>query len=167
MQFTKVPGEGLRVDLENDEAELLRRLTGELRLLLEADVPAGDAVKQRLFPAAYQDPDDAEEFKALVGDDLHAVKSESLRTVTERLGKSGPLVSSIPEEETTAWLTLLTDLRLAIGTRMEVDEAKMETELDEDDPEAPAMSVLHWLGWVQESMLRALAQQPDDEGEER
>lgn len=160
MRFIKVPDEGLRVELENDEAELLRRLTDELRLLLEADVPSTDAVKQRLFPAAYQDPEDAEEFNALVGDDLHAVKSESLRAVTERLGKSGPLTSSIPDEETTAWLTLLTDLRLAIGTRLEVDEAKMETELDENDPEAPAMSVLHWLGWVQESILRALTDSP-------
>lgn len=164
MKFTKVPSEGLRVELGNDEAELLRRLTDELRLLLEADVPDTDAVKQRLFPAAYQDPDDTEEFRALTGDDLHAVKIESLRAVTERLGKSGPLVSSIPDDETTSWLTLLTDLRLAIGTRMQVDEAKMETELDEDDPEGPAMSVLHWLGWVQESMLSALSEQPGDEG---
>ena len=156
MQFTNVPGEGLRIELQADEAELLRRLTDELRLLLEADVPDSDAVKQRLFPAAYKDEEDAEEFRSLVGDDLHAVKVESLRMVTERLGKSGPLLSSIPEDETTAWLTLITDLRLAIGTRMGVDETKMETELDEDDPEAPAMSVLHWLGWVQESMLRAM-----------
>ena len=160
VRFAKVEGEGLRIELGGDEAELLRRLTGELRLLLEADVPDTDVVKQRLFPAAYLDPEDTEEFRNLVGDDLHAVKVESLRAVTERLGKSGPLVSSIPDDETTSWLTLLTDLRLAIGTRMDVDEAKMEADLDEGDPEAPAMSVLHWLGWVQESMLRALTETP-------
>ena len=158
MRFTNVSDEGLRIELERDEAELLRRLIAELRLLLEAEVPDSDVVKKRLFPPAYEDTEDADEFRSLVGDDLHAAKVEALRSVSERLGPSGALVSSIPPDETTAWLILLTDLRLAIGTRMDVDEAKMEEELDPEDPEAAAMSVMHWLGWVQESMLTALGQ---------
>lgn len=158
MQFTNVSGEGLRIELERDEAELLRRLIAELRLLLEADVPDSDTVKKRLFPPAYEGEEDAAEFRSLVGDDLHAVKTEAVRSVSERLGPSGGLISSIPPEEATAWLILLTDLRLAIGTRMDVDEAKMEREFEPGDPDAAAMSVMHWLGWVQESMLAALAQ---------
>ena len=158
MRFTNVAGEGLRIELGGDEAELLRRLIAELRLLLEADVPDSDIVKKRLFPPAYEDAEDAEEFRSLVGDDLHAAKIEALRAVSERLGPAGPLMSSIPPDETTAWLILLTDLRLAIGTRLDVDEAKMEQEPEPADPEAAAMSVMHWLGWVQESMLTALGQ---------
>lgn len=156
MQFTNVPGEGLRIELESDEAELLRRLIAEYKLLLEADVPDTDPVKKRLFPDAYEDSGESDEFRSLVGDDLHTVKTESMRAVGERLGRSGPLSTFIPEDEITAWLTLATDLRLAIGTRMDVDEEKMSTELDPDHPDAPAMSVMHWLGWMQESMLGAL-----------
>jgi hypothetical protein len=51
---------------------------------------------------------------------------------------------------------LLTDLRLAIGTRLDVTEEKMSDDIDPDDPEAAALSVLHWLGWVQGTILEAI-----------
>jgi hypothetical protein len=53
------------------------------------------------------------------------------------------------------WLRTINDIRLTIGTRLEVDETKMAAELDERDPEAPALAVLHWLGWLQESFLES------------
>ena len=165
MQFTNFAGEGVRVELELDEARLMRGLIDEMRTLLEAEIPDSDAVKQRLFPAAYEDEAQANEFRGLVQDDLHRTKLETLRAVSDRLGRTGPLVSAIPPEEVTQWLTLITDLRLAIGTRLDVDETKMETDLDPEHPDAPAMSVLHWLGWMQESLLRAITEtEPTREG---
>jgi hypothetical protein len=155
VRFANFAGEGVQVELELDEARLLRGLIDEMRTLLEADIPDTDAVKQRLFPAAYEDEAQANEFRELIQDDLHRTKLETLRAVSDRLGKTGPLVSAIPPDEVAQWLTLMTDLRLAIGTRLDVDETKMETDLDPEHPDAPAMSVLHWLGWMQESLLRA------------
>lgn len=160
--FELIPDEGLRVDLERGETRLLRELLAEMKLLLEADIPPTDPVLKRLFPEASDDPDEAAFYRDLVGNELKAGKVEALRLVTERLGTRGPVETSIPEEEWDAWLSLLTDMRLAIGTRLQVTEEKMEEELDPEHPDAPAMSVLHWLGWVQGSMLAAIQGEDDD-----
>jgi len=155
VSFGNVPREGLRIHLDLDEARLLRELLSEMKMLLEADLPQEDVTK-RLFPDAYEDEAESRAYKDLVGDELRAAKLAALRTVSERLGRRGPLNASLPHEEVDAWLTLLTDLRLAIGTRLGVTEEKMDAEVDPDDPDARALSVLHWLGWVQGSMLEAL-----------
>ena len=54
------------------------------------------------------------------------------------------------------WLATLTDLRLALGIRLGVDEERMGAEVDPSAPDAAAMTVLHWLGWVQEGIIHAL-----------
>ena len=58
-------------------------------------------------------------------------------------------------EQADAWLGCLNDLRLVLGTRLEVTE---DTELDlrRDDPRAQALTVYGWLGWLQESLLEAM-----------
>jgi hypothetical protein len=154
--FRLIPEEGLRARLDAEEAGLLRELIAEMNTLLEAEVPRADAVKKRLFPDAYEDREEAEKYQDLVGDDLVQRKKEALRIVRERIGSHGSVETSIPEPEIPEWLALLTDLRLAIGTRLEVDDAKMEAEFDPNDPNGPAISVLHWLGWIQSAMLEAI-----------
>lgn len=156
VRFELMQGEGLRTQLGDDEAAFLRGMTDEMKLLLEADIPPQDPVMKRLFPDAYEERADSDAFRELVGDDLKAHKREALRVVTDRLGKIGPLVTSIPEDEIPSWLSVLTDLRLAIGTRLDVTEEMMATELDLEDPDAPALSALHWLGFIQGSILEAL-----------
>ena len=54
---------------------------------------------------------------------------------------------------------MLTDIRLALGTRFDVTQEKMSHELDPNDPEAPGMSVLHWLGWVQEMLIEIVTEE--------
>jgi len=56
------------------------------------------------------------------------------------------------------WLRCLTDVRLALGTRLEVDEDdEVRWELLGDDDPAKAMhDVYDWLGFVQETLLRSL-----------
>lgn len=155
--FRWVESEGLRAQLDADETALLRELLDEMRRLLDADIPRADPVRSRLFPDAYEDSADASDYHALVGDELMEAKKEALRVVRERIGQSGSLRTSIPDEEIPSWLALLTDLRLAIGTRLDVTQEKMEAELDPSDPDTPAMSVLHWLGWIQGSILEEIA----------
>ena len=149
--------DGLHVRLDETEAGILRELAGEMRLLLEADIPAGDDVMERLFPRAHENDDDENAYRELVGNELRDVKQEALRTVGTRLGTEGPMDSTLPDGEIHEWLRLINDMRLAIGTRLDVDEAKMEKEYDPEDPEGPALSVLHWLGWLQGSILEEMA----------
>lgn len=150
-------GTGIRVVLENQEAGILRELAKEMRLLLEADIPRSDDVLQRLFPEAYEDDEDERNYQELIGDELRAAKVAALRNVEDALGDKGEIDVELSASDADEWLRFLNDVRLAIGTRLEVDEEKMGREFDPRDPEAPALSVLHWLGWLQGTMLEELA----------
>ena len=151
-------GRGGRVELQLDEddAGLLRSLVGEMLMLLEADVPDVDPVKRRLFPDAYDDPENERSFRELTGDDLQSAKREAVVAVRDTLGTAGPVDVDLGPDDVGTWLRLLTDLRLAIGVRLEVTEETMAAEIDPNDRNAGALSVLHWLGWVQGSILERI-----------
>lgn len=155
-RFDALPGSGVRLRLERDEAELLRRLIGEMRGLLRESPERTDPVINRLFPEAYESPEDEEAYRELVGDDLHTEKLQALDEVEEMLGPRGKADVHLDADRVGGWLAMLTDLRLAIGTRLEVDEEQMASEPRPDDPKAPAMSAMHWLGWIQEGILQKL-----------
>ena len=145
----------IALQLEAHEADLLRSLLAEMRTLLEADIPQ-DAIKERLFPRAFDQDDDESSFRSLVGDDLAAAKRQAVADVGTTLGEAGPVEVSLEPAQVETWLRLLTDLRLAIGTRLEVTEEVMGAEVDPSHPDAAALSVLHWLGWIQGSILERL-----------
>ena len=144
------------LDLDETEATLLRSLLSEMQMLLEADVPDSDDVKTRLFPRAYESDENEQNFRDLTASDLSDVKLDTLRQVRDAVGEEGAVRVDLEPDDVGAWLRLLTDLRLAIGVRLDVTEETMSREFDEDDPNAPALSVLHWLGWVQGSIIERI-----------
>ncbi|MDQ3767442.1 MAG: DUF2017 domain-containing protein [Actinomycetota bacterium] len=152
-RFKRAPDNAVRVRLGADEAELLRRLASEMRTMLDSHV-SGDPVVQRLFPDAHLSPEEAADFRALTEDDLSAAKRSALDRVTRNLETEGRLDVTLGQADVDAWLSVLTDLRLAIGTRLEVTEELMSEDVDPSDERAPALATLHWLGWVQEMLLR-------------
>jgi hypothetical protein len=147
-------GPSIRLKLRDYERSLLQGLLGEMRLLLEADLPKVDPVTARLFPDAYEETADQEAYQDLVGDQLRRDKLRALESVENCVEGEGELTLRLSDEDANTWLTVVNDLRLAIGTRLDVTEERMEEEIDENDPDGPALSALHWLGWVQESILR-------------
>ena len=117
-----------------------------------------DPALARLLPDAYGDDDQAAaDFRRYTEADLRAGKRANaavvLTTLAPYLDKGGKL--ALDREQADAWLGCLNDLRLVLGTRLEVTE---ETELDlrRDDPRAQALTVYGWLGWLQESLLEAM-----------
>jgi hypothetical protein len=148
-------GDQLRLRLEPGEAEVLRQLIDELLDVLRRE-EADDRVSQRLFPDAYDSAEDTAAYNELVSDQLRRDKIGSLRGVRNDLGRDGVDIT-LSRQSSERWLTALTDLRLALGTRLEMTEQKMAADLDPQDPQAPWLAVLHWLGWVQESMLQAIS----------
>ena len=162
-EVRREPTGEIRFELEEYEADLMRQLLDEMRTLLEADVPPSDAVLRRLFPDAFEDEDQASAYRELIGDELHDRKTAALRTARETVGVGGSVSAALDDEQVDRWLALLTDIRLAIGTRLDVTEERMAAELDSADPDAAALSVLHWLGWLQESMLAAISDETDDD----
>ena len=150
--FERTPT-GVELSLDIFEARLLRGLLDEMARLLQQEASIEDAVVDRLFPAAYAAPEDAQAFAELVGEELKDGKLAAVSSLAATLGGDGATVARIATDETDSWLTVLTDLRLALGTRLEVTEEKMSEQLDPGDPEAAGMSVLHWLGWLQEMLI--------------
>jgi hypothetical protein len=148
---------GISIKLEGDEASLLERLADEMQLLLRDEPSPADPVMKRLFPDAYEDPEDQAQYRELMGDSLAEGKRTALAKMKESLaGRSDDRVV-LEGDAVEAWLSTLNDMRLAIGTRLDVTEEVMNAELDPDDPETGALAVLHWLGWVQEAVLREIS----------
>ena len=61
----------------------------------------------------------------------------------------------VTEEQLLAWMGAVNDLRLVLGTRLDVSE-DME-EMDPDDPDAPLFEVYDYLAWLLENIVAALA----------
>jgi hypothetical protein len=138
-----------RLRLSEAERELLRALPEELLALLETD--PGDPALRRLRPTAYEDDAGSEEeFRRLVGDELEEGRREALRLVAETSGRD-----RLTAEELDAWLRALTDLRLALGTRLDVDEGTYAREIRDDHPQAYELSVFAYLSWLQEAAVEA------------
>jgi hypothetical protein len=146
--------DSLKIKLNADEAALLRQVVAEI-----TDVIAGEEatpVHDRLFPDAFEDPEESKKYNTLVRDELKTHKLSALNSMRNTLGDSGRVSATLSAGEAHLWLTALTDIRLAIGVRLDVSEEDMGREPDPADPDGLALVVLHWLGWLQETMVENL-----------
>lgn len=143
-------GEGdFRLRLSDGERELLRALPGELSALLGAET--GGPELRRLFPPAYERDEEGEaEYRRLMADELLEGRRAALRLVEKTAGRD-----RLTPEELDAWLRALNDLRLVLGTRLDVTEETYETELDAAHPQAYELSVYAYLSWLQEQLVAA------------
>jgi hypothetical protein len=138
-----------RLRLPREERELLRSLPGQLRALLETDDPS----LSRLHPPAYADEEDAEEFRRLVGGELLAGRREALRVVEETVD-----AERLSEDQLDSWLRALNDLRLVLGTRLDVTEESYAEAIDPRDPRAAELTLFAYLSWLQEQAVAAMAE---------
>lgn len=161
------------VELVRDEAPEPAGSSDPLESLLDLDGPLTtpeDPVLARLLPDAYaEDAEAAAEFRRYTERGLRDQKAEQGRRVIADLEEAGlaPQVDAEDEdveldlgaEQSEAWLRCLNDVRLALATRLEVEEGDEEywESLPDDDPRAFMRDVYDWLGYVQESLVRALA----------
>lgn len=122
----------------------------------EAVRPADPALA-RLFPDAYTDPEEADEFRRFTQRDLRAGKLANLEVAATTLARPNP--TQLSADECQAWLVAINDLRLALGTRLAVTEDRAEEFLDlpEDDPRRAMYIVYDWLTYHQDRLIRALA----------
>jgi len=126
--------------LPDEERELVVSLVRQLRDVLLATTD--DPTVRRLFPTAYnEDPDRDQEYQQLVRDELLERRLSALATV-----ESTASLDEVDEPALTGWLTALNDLRLVLGTRLDVSED--DHEVDPDDPDASAHAVYHYLGML-------------------
>ncbi len=145
---------GVELRLSRDERGLLVSLAGELQSLLDGE--PGDPSLRRLFPPAYDEGEDELAYRELMGGELLTGRREALELLARTADQK-----HLSAEEADAWLRALNDLRLVLGTRLDVQEDTLLSELRPDDPRTPALSVYGYLSWIQEQLVAALAP-PDD-----
>jgi hypothetical protein len=145
------------------EAQVLRQCVAELAALLADHPDPDDPAVERLFPDVYpEDPAAAAEFRRFTEADLKAAKLDQAKTVLSDLLETGGEIR-LADEKADLWLRALTDVRLALGTRLGVqDETDIETELDDavgrnpTSPRVGQLSVYAYLTYLQESLVGAL-----------
>lgn len=145
--------------------------------------PPSDPALARLFPDAYGGPDGpggpgpqeksreelrelAAEFRRFTETDLRSRKREDALAVVRTLDALSPAgdggaVLTLTGDECRSWLGSLNDLRLTIGTRLEVSDEDEGEEgslyrLPDSDPRKPMVMAYLWLGALQETLVEAL-----------
>lgn len=135
--------------------------------------PPADPALARLFPDAYGGPDlvpdddvraASAEFRRYTENDLRARKRDDTLALIRSLdaltpaGQGGAVLRLKPDE-CRQWLGALNDLRLGIGTRLEVTDEEDGGELlrlPDTDPRKPMVMAYLWLGGLQETLVESL-----------
>jgi hypothetical protein len=140
--------------------------------------PPSDPVLMRLFPDAYSGPDvevnspeeadeqraHSAEFRRFTENDLRAGKRENALAVIRSLDMistagEGGTVLKLSAEECGQWLRTLNDLRLAIGSRLDIadeEDTDLLYQLPDEDPRKPMVMAYLWLGGLQETLVNTL-----------
>jgi hypothetical protein len=152
-------GEGARLRFNLAESHVLEQLFGEVHDVLDPDaLPPSDPVRQRLYPAAYEDPDAALDYRELTESGLHADRSERLaQCLAEvRAGRSIRRTEvTLDAEGAERWMRVLNDLRLTFGTQLNITEDD-DYELDESDPQVHLRARYVWLTALQDALVRTV-----------
>jgi len=140
----------VRLHFGEDEVLLLRELLAELEALLgDPDDPA----VRRLFPPAHADRESEEQYRSLVRDQLVAGRSSALAAMRDTLGRE-----TLSLEEADAWLRVLNDLRLVLGTHLDVTEDIDYEDVDPREPRGRDLAVYGYLSWLLEQLVEALGE---------
>lgn len=140
------------VNLDPSVIDLLEHMCAELEALLSSD----SQLLTRLFPTPYGDDVERNEgYAALAGPELmdHRIEAIALLRSTLRAERLTP-------EELMVWMRTLNDMRLVMGTMLEVDDG---TPPEVPDDLAETYAVYEFLGFLLEVVVAALtAGTPDD-----
>ena len=160
------------VELLRNEAAVPRDDQDPFEAMMDFSGPTAepdDPVLARLFPTAYSDNDEAaSEFRRFTEGTLRDGKARAACTIIDTLEEAG-----LPEQLTEdglmidveldlvaaeTWMRSFTDLRLALATRLGVEEGDEEywLALPDDDPRAQAHDIYDWVGYLQETLILAL-----------
>lgn len=136
----------ISVRLDDTMRALIKQVAEELREVLLVEDPE---LTRRLYPTAYPDDDEAE-------DDYQEVVHDQL--LMQRLDGIDQLQATIDDEEISvdtadAWMNTINQIRLVLGTKLDVGEEQVE--IDQDDPEATSHVIYQVLSHILEELTSA------------
>lgn len=181
MNGWKKSGRGSKVrlvaSLEAQEAAVLRGLVAEVKQMLAGRTEANpddelaaltgirtgpstrpdDRVLARLLPDfTTEDADLAAGLRSIHEPELIEAKNAAATLVLDTLPETGGKIELTVAEADT-WLAALNDVRLALGTALDVSE-DLPDELDPEDPRAAHLGVYQWLTFVQDALVQSRMQ---------
>lgn len=156
-------GNGYLVDVDAAHRRVLADLLGQLR---DSIVDSTDDDRfRRLFPVAYhQDPDHDVEYQRLMHGELLASRLDTVTntiTILERDGTRDDIV--LTSAELDSLMRSLNDLRLVIGTLLDVQESDHDNPPAPDDPTFAHVQLYGYLGWLLEWVVQAQQDMLNDE----
>jgi len=160
------------VELLRNEAAVPRDDQDPFEAMMDFSGPTSepeDPVLARLFPTAYsEDEEAASEFRRFTEGTLRDGKARAAITIIEALEEAGlppqltedGLIIDVELDPPSAeiWMRSFTDLRLALATRLGVEEGDEEywLALSDDDPRSQAHDIYEWVGYLQETLVQSL-----------
>ena len=164
---------GQLVELLRNEAAVPSDTVDPLEAMFDFSGPTQepeDPVLARLFPTAYPDDEEAAaEFRRFTEGALRDGKAAAAVAIIDGLEDAGlpqeltedGLMIDVELDEATAeaWMRSFTDLRLALATRLGIEEGDEAYwySLPDDDPRAQAHDIYEWVGYLQETLVGALS----------
>lgn len=161
------------VELLRNEAAVPDDARDPFEALMDFSGPTSepeDPVLARLFPSAYRDDDEAaSEFRRFTEGSLRDGKAQAACLVIDTLEEAGlppqleedGLMIDVELEPDVArtWMRSFTDVRLALATRLGVEDGDEEYwfALPDDDPRAQAHDIYDWVGYLQETLVESLS----------
>jgi len=129
-----------------------------------------DPVLARLFPTAYPDDEEAAgEFRRFTEGSLRDGKARNAALIIDQLEEAG-LPPELEEDgleveveldalQANAWMRSFTDIRLALATRLGIEEGDEDywQSLPDDDPRTHVHDIYEWVGYLQETLVDALS----------
>jgi Domain of unknown function (DUF2017) len=143
----------LRTRAAEAPTDELAELTG---IRTGPSTPPDDPILSRLLPDFHRLDDDSPDAGEV--DSAAALRSlHEPELLDHKTGMAAMVLRTCPEnggwirlslEQADGWLGALNDVRLALGTALDVND-DMPDELPDDDPRSPHLGVYHWLTWMQ------------------
>jgi hypothetical protein len=150
-RFTRTSSGEYTVRLRPEERSLLASLPEQLGALVAG---GRTAPTTRLFPPAYSDePELDAEYQRLMGEELVRRRQVAVDLVRATIGRD-----RLSEEELQAWVGVCNDLRLVLGTLLDVSEDRDILDVDRASEDMPQRVLYLLLSEIVEEGVHALAQ---------
>jgi hypothetical protein len=147
-RFQRAEKGGVRLQIPLNERELIREVVQATRTLIsEGDE---DPALRRLYPPAYDDPELERDYRELTRTQLASGRERAYDVLVATLDHE--LLSA---EEADAWVRALNDVRLVLGTRLDVTEDFDWDAVEPTDPSAPDLALYAYVSWLQEQLVVA------------
>jgi hypothetical protein len=139
------------INLPEADRQTLTGFIDQLEQLLHADVQ--DPRLRRLFPVAYHDdPDRDAEYQGYMQEELQQSRLNSIAMTRDVLAQEEPLT----EAQLHGFMMIINNLRLVLGTLLDVDESADTDDIEESDPLFGQAQLYGYLGWLLEWTVSAM-----------